>query len=167
MKWVTRALIAVGVLMTIGLGLQIGKQAQLQERRMIKWSEIERPQQAGSKVARFLFPLLQEKKQMQVTGQGKFTESFFSALQEEVGKNNSNVKIRFGGEKSAPFFLKIQDLPTAADLKNCESGNLEECSALDAIRKFNKLEFKGEQLWITMYRLAEDESVLYFKRTTY
>ena len=166
MKWVNVSLVLAGLFITGVLVYLILQGVHLKERRMIKWSNVVSAELAGQKVGRFIFPFIQQKGRLRVYAPNKFGQQFYTSLQEEVLKNNSEARITLSSQKMSKdeFLITVKSLGEKEPIDECAMGIMSSCAEKTAIRKFAKKKVASEGQWISMYRLGENEAILFYKQ---
>lgn len=134
------------------------------ERLMVQWSEVESASQAGTKIGRFFFPILKEKGDILLVGEGSFPEGFFKSFQRESKNNTPEVKVSLNAEYGNPSF--ILEFVSIDDKKwdgKCSRSFQEACVWKKALLKFNKKNREDHSLWISVYRLTERKAIFFYK----
>ncbi len=168
MKKVVWALVLAGLIISGILVYLLVSGVRLQERRIVKWSSVETPQLAGHKISRFMFPVIQQKNRVVVTGDNSFSKSFYPEFKKESLKNDAKARVTF----QAKSFDTIKDLELGVmpldetDYRDeCRRGSQLSCLAQKALNQFNKKPRQSGLWWINMYRVSENKMVLFYKTT--
>ena len=158
------AIALAGIFITAVMIFLFFQGVHLKERRMIKWSTVESPRLAGEKVARFLFPISKEFGTISLRGDSSFAEQFFQGFKAEGLKNFSEAKFRLNPEDltESGFSIQLQDI-NSDFVKGCKAGDSSLCVSQKAKKKFHKKDRDAEALWINMYRLSKNKSLLLFQ----
>jgi hypothetical protein len=135
----------------------------LKERRMVKWSAVDSVELAGVKIARFMFPLINDKKVLSFSGPQPFTQDFFQGFSSQGHKNNPAARFVLGEQKESAFHIQIENLDQDF-VEACRNGDRVSCIGVKAKNKFQKKERDTAKLWLNMYRVSEDEALLFFKK---
>ena len=135
----------------------------LKERRMVKWSDVGSPEEAGQKLARFYFPITREFGNIYIEGQSPFAENFFKTFEVEGLKNSGDTQYFLNTQKSEKSFSMIIRSIDDEYVEGCKQGDRLSCTAIKAKKKFLKKERDLGQYWINMYRLTIDQAVLFYK----
>ena len=141
----------------------------LPERAMVKWSNVESPEEAGRHLFPYLFPILSKGNKVQLQGDTKFYNEFSVALLLEIKKRNLPTPIEMTKKAENEetdkdkFVIEIKELKSTYP-ETCTEPTSAECLGKKALAKFKKVkDHKRPGFWISMYQTSEHHSVLFFK----
>ena len=136
----------------------------LKERRMVKWSSVESPAKAGHKIAMFMFPILNEFSSVRIEESQPFTKTFHEAYLQRALADKVKAEISTGAleDQVQGFIIKVINLKTAKLKEQCRKAIRSHCIGIKALKKFHKKERDSSKLWVSMYRLTKNESVLFY-----
>lgn len=138
---------------------------RLPERPMVKWSQVESAEKLSHRLTLFLFPLLKESKKILVAGDSEFANQLFHASERWLKKNNIETLLQKSLTQIVSkddFFIRILPLDKESFTGLCRDNINYGCTGLKALKKFNKKQRASDKIWVTMYRLADKEAVLFF-----
>jgi hypothetical protein len=166
MNKVTALLIAAGLLITGIMVYLMMTGVSLKERRMVKWSAVASGAEAGPKIAQFFYPLLQERKQLVIVGEGPFANAFFHSFRSRVERDLPGVSVFTGSAEGSPardlLRMRFQALGAEILKQPCDSQHRDTCLAQRAWRKFQSKDRPESPFWISLYRTSQDHILFYF-----
>ncbi len=158
---VLAALFITGVMVSV-----IIQGVHLQERKMVKWSEVSDPSAAGDKLAKFLFPLAQQFTPLAILSDDPWGKEFYLAFANQSAKLSKTIRIEQSpldtSESSAVFFLTVLPLYGKSYKAFCGRDLRDYCIALRAQKAFEKKDRETQQTWISMYRYEDNRAVLFY-----
>lgn len=136
----------------------------LKERRMIKWSAVDTAEQAGTKVARFLYPISKQFLEITVRGDSKFARVFFDALKEEGVENwrQSQFSLNPVKPSESGFLIDIHSIDFDY-ISLCRTGDNLSCTGAKALNNFLKKPRDSSSNWINMFRINNREAIYFLK----
>ena len=134
-------------------------------RKMVKWSSVKSPGQAGDRLALFLFPLLKESKRVNIQKGLDFSELFFQAFLKRARKEGVQTEIfrEDLSDRTPGFSLFIFQLKNQTLAGLCKKGDKIACLGKRNFTVFNKKKRDPSLFWITMDRLGKNKAVLFFQ----
>lgn len=165
-KTVNWAIIAASIFISLVMGYLMWSGVHLKERRMVKWSSIEAPEEAGKKIALFLYPLIAEFEEVVVYGDDPFTGEFLAAFQETENRTNRGNKVRRGPahETDKTFSIHILEVDNNF-VSGCKQGKKSSCIAIKAKKKLDKKPRDPGKIWFSMYRTSKSQALLFYRKS--
>lgn len=136
----------------------------LQERRIIRWSDVSSPEAAGEKVAVFMYPIIKKFKNIRITGGDDFTHAFIDGYLKRAQLQNPDA---FIGAKASQFTgnhftIEVMNIADAHSDLVCQGEITSPCVAAKSKRLFEKKERDLSKPWISMYRMGEKSTLLLY-----
>ena len=133
---------------------------------MAKWSQVDSAEVAGHKVARFMFAQLKNYSQVRISGHSQFSSIFYKSFYENAAALGVNTLFRLNPKSSPPvdsLKMKIMSVDNQNFEQLCQSRQFDACIGLKASAKLSKRKGNERGVWMSLYRLSDDEVRLYYR----
>lgn len=137
----------------------------LTERRMVKWSDVASAEEAGEKVGLFMYPVIGEFRHFLFLGEDTFTDDFFKGFKKVEEPRGRSVQLVLNERplpETNPFVLRIENIDQDF-IESCRKQIKWACVGIKAKKKLEKKPLSSKPIWISMYRLSNEEAVLYYR----
>ena len=163
MKKVNILLFAAALVIGLVMLRLVFSGVELRERKMVKWSSVASASEAGRKIARFMYPILNERQVVSIATNSDFSKNFFEAFAARSVRDKVKAQvIPLSKDEPGEFQVRIQSLEKEKLEASCQLKDKVGCLGLKALNQFEKKERDKNKVWINMYQLNEDSAVLFY-----
>jgi len=151
-------LITVVMIRTVLLGVQ------LPERAIVKWSQIHDAMDSSSRIADFIYPMLQAKEEVCFSREPLTSRAFVEGLKTRLAKRNLPL-VNFPTESASPekcFAIHIREVDSKVFKDLCPKGDSIACIGLRALKKLESKDRRPNQDWVSLYRIDTQKAVLFY-----
>ena len=164
MKKVNVLIILAGLFISGVMIFLLMSGVKARQKKMVKWSAVETPEQAGQKIGRFFYPILKEHKSLIIEEGSLFSQKFSQGFVAEAAIISPNTDVVFGADGSGDdhFFLMVRKPDKENCVKQCSNGQYEACVCVGSIKKFSKKNRDPSKYWINIIQLKQNKAILFY-----